>query len=133
MGAEGFSEALGCDGRIFLGAAGGLRDDAVDQLELEEVLGGESEGGGGLLAFAGVPVDDGGAAFRGDDAVNGVLQHQNGVADAEGQGAAAAAFAYTDDDHGDGEAGHLPEIAGDGFGLAALLGVDAGGSTGGIE
>ena len=51
----------------------------------------------------------------------------------ERQRAAAAAFADADDDHGHGEARHLAEVAGDGFGLAALLGVDAGIGAGGVE
>ena len=56
----------------------------------------------------------------------GVLQHVDAIADAHAQRASAAAFADHDDDHRHAQARHFAQVVGDGFGLAALFGVDAG-------
>src|SRR5579863_10070838 len=118
---------------IVLGAAYGFGDNAVDEAEFEEIRGGEAEGGGGAGRLAGVAVDDGGAAFGGDNAVISVLQHIDAIGDAEAERAAAAAFADHSGQDRNAEARHLAQVDGDGFGLAALLGVDAGIRAGGVE
>ena len=132
-GAEGGGEELGGGVPIFLSAAGGFWDDRVDELEIEQIAGGEAEGGGGEFCFAGVPPDDGGAGFGADDAVDGVFQHEDFVRDPEGEGTAGAAFADDDGDDGDAEAGHFPEVNGDRFSLAAFFGIDARIGTGGVK
>jgi hypothetical protein len=132
-GAEGRGKELSGSAPIFLGTSGGFGDDRVDELEIEEIAGGEAEGCGGEFCFAGVPPDDGGAGFWADDAVDGIFQHEDSVGDAECEGTAGAAFADDDGDDGYAEAGHFPEVNGDGFSLAAFFGVDAGIGTGGVE
>ena len=52
------AEELGGPGRIAVGAAVGLGDQLVHDLELEEVAGGELERVGRLLRLGGVPVED---------------------------------------------------------------------------
>ena len=84
-------------------------------------------------ALPGIAVDDRGAAFRGDHAVDRVFEHEDHVADAQGERSAAAALADADHQNGDGQAGHLAQIAGDRLGLAALLGVDAGVGAGSVQ
>ncbi len=55
-----------------------------------------------------------------------MLEHQDAIADAERQCAAAAAFADHRDDDRHLQRGHLPQVHGDGLGLSALFGADAG-------
>src|SRR5688572_20489343 len=68
---ERFLEQGGGLDVIFVGAPGGLRDDEVDDVEGEQVFGGDAQGGGGPRGLRGVLPEDGGAAFRRDDGVDG--------------------------------------------------------------
>ena len=113
--------------------AQGLLDDLVDHAELAEVTGGEAQGLGGVLAAAAVAPEDARAALGRDDGVVAVLQHQHAVAHADAERATAAALADDDADRRDGEAAHLEDVLGDGPGLAALLGADAGVRTRGVD
>ena len=98
-----------------------------------QVLGGQLQRLGGVLGgVAGAPQDRG-AAFGADHRIDGMLQHQHGIARGQGDGPARPALA---DDrrhqrHADVEAGL--DGAGDGFGLAARLGFDAGIGAGGVD
>ncbi len=83
--------------------------------------------------LGGVLPHDGGAAFGRDDGVDGVLEHEDAVGDCERERAAGAAFAGDGGDGGDAEAGHFEEVAGDGFGLAALFGTEAGVGSGAVD
>ena len=55
-----------------------------------------------------------------------MLQHVHPVPDRDGQGPPAAPFARHRDDDRRAQARHLAQVPGDGLGLAALLGVEAG-------
>ncbi|GJE72516.1 hypothetical protein CHKEEEPN_4073 [Methylorubrum podarium] len=116
-----------------MGAAGGFRDDRVDDAEPQQILRGDLHGGRGIVRAALVAPQDRGGALRRDDAVDGVFQHQHRVGGGDRDGAARAALADDDGDvrHAEREAGFRG--AGDGFGLAALLGLDAGEGAGGVD
>ena len=118
---------------VAVGAAHGLVDDLVHQAQGLEAVGRDAHGIGRVLGLlAGLP-EDGGAAFRADHGVDGVLQHQHLVGNGNGQCAARAAFT---DDGGDDvglQLCHFVDVAADGFGLAALLGLDAGESAGRVH
>ena len=94
---------------------------------------GQFQGLGGLRGLLAVAPEDRGAAFRGNDRVDGVGQHQVHVADADAEGAAAAAFAGDHRDDRGFEHRHLRQVAGDRLGLAAGLGLDAGIGAGGVD
>ncbi len=111
---------------IFVGSVAGLGDDVVDAAQLLDVGGGGLEGGGGLGALRCVAPHDGGAGLGRDDGVDGLLEDENAVGDGEGKCASGASFAGDGGDGGNAETGHFAQIAGDGFGLATLLGTDAG-------
>ena len=78
------------------------------------------------FGLGGIAPQDRGAAFRRDHGVDRILEHEDAVADGDRQRAAGAAFAGDGHDDGHGQARHFAQVAGDGLGLAALLGVDAG-------
>ena len=107
-------------------AAGRFWDDMVRDPHLLQILGGHLESLSGLLGLAAVPPGDGGAAFGRDHAVDGILKHQNAVAHGNCQGPPAAAFSSHGHDNGNGDPRHLPQIARNGLGLPAFLGVDSG-------
>ena len=120
-------------GRIAVGAADRLGDDAVDDAERGEVGRGDLHVGGGVLRLGGVAPQDRGRALRRDHAVDRVLQHQHAVGGGDRDRAARAAFAedHRDVRHAEIEAGL--GRARDRLGLAALLGVDAGIGAGGVD
>ena len=62
-----------------------------------------------------------------------MLEHEHLIRHGDGERAAAAAFADDGADDGGAQARHLKDVAPDGFGLAALLGVDAGVGAGGVN
>ena len=66
-----------------------------------------------------------GATLGRNHRVNRILKHVHLIADGDGQRAARAAFAGDGHDDGHGQARHLAQISRDGFGLAALFGVNA--------
>ena len=113
-------------GLVALGAAARLGDDAVDDAEGEQVLGGEAQGLGRLLHLLGVLPQDRGAALGRDHRVDRVLEHGDAVGGGEGDGAARAALADDHRDHGHADLQALLGRAGDRLGLAALLGALAG-------
>ena len=70
----------GTDGfGLSMGAANRLRHDVVNDAELEEVLRRHFQRGGGILDFLRVVPEDRGAAFRRDDRIYGMFQHQDAV------------------------------------------------------
>ncbi len=73
--------------------------------------------------FLVVPVapEDGGAAFRRNDGVPGILQHRHLIADANAKCAAARPFANDDADDRNRQVNHLKQIARDGLTLSALF------------
>ena len=111
---------------VAVSAAQRLGNHAVDDPELEQILGREAERVRGLLGVLVTLPQNTRAALGADHRVVGVLQDGDPVADADPQRAAAAAFA---DDHADdrrGQARHLIHVLGDHPGLPALLGADPG-------
>ena len=112
-------------GRVSMRATDGLSDQLVDQAQAQQAFGGDAHLLGGVLGLvAGLPQDRG-AAFRRDDRVGAVLEHQRAVADADRQRATGSAFTDHSADHRHLQLGHFQQVAGDGFGLAAFLGADA--------
>ena len=114
-------------------AAFGLGDDFIDDAEIAEVLGRDAQRLRGELGLAGIAPQDRGAALRRNHRIDRILEHVHLIAHGDGQRAAGAAFAGDGDDDGHGQARHGAQIDGDGFGLAALLGVEAGIGAGRID
>ncbi len=111
---------------VAVGAAHRLAHDLVHQAQGLEAVGGDAHGVGRVLGLvAGLP-EDGGTALGADDRIDRILQHHDLVRDADGQCAAGAALADHRGDDGHFQLRHLEDVAADGLGLAALLGVDAG-------
>src|SRR5439155_1755181 len=73
-----------------------LRDDLVDDAELQQILGGDLERLGGPLALARVLPQDRGAALGRNDGVHRALEHQHAVGEPHGERASRATFT----DHG---------------------------------
>ena len=111
----------------------GLGDDAVDDAEGEQVLGGQAQSLGGLLHLLGVLPEDRGAALGRDHRVDRMLEHGDAVGGGEGDGAAGAALADDDGDERHADLQALLGRAGDRLGLAALLGALAGVGAGGVD
>ena len=116
-----------------MGAALRLGNDAVDDAQLQQVRRRQLHQLTGFLMSGGVLPQNGGEAFRREDGVHRVLQHQHPVGNAQRQRAAAVALAGDEGDDGDGEAAHLIEIPGDGLALAVGLGLQAGIGAGGVD
>src|SRR5579871_1203064 len=120
--------AYGADRFILVAmrAANRLRNDAIDELQIEQILRGQLEGGSSILRVGGGAPEDGGAALRRNYGIDGVLEHVNAVSGCDRDGAAGAAFADDDGDerHFDAKAG-LDGFS-DGLGLAAFLRLEAG-------
>src|SRR5210317_1179708 len=55
-----------------------------------------THGLGGILGLVGALPENGGAAFRRNDGVDAVLQHQQAISDTDGQGTARTALADND-------------------------------------
>jgi len=123
--AQDAAEELGGPRRIAVGAPLGLGDQLVDDLQLQQVPGGELERIGRLLRLGGVPVEDAGAGLGGDDRIDAVFEHQHAVGDGDGQGAARAPLADDHADHRHAQPAHHLEVHRDGLGLPTLLGADA--------
>ena len=87
-------------------------------------------GGGCLVRRA---PQDRGAALRADDAVDGVLEGDDDVADGDRERAARAALPGDDRHDRRPEAGHEPDRAGDRVGDAAFLGLGAGMGAGDVD
>ena len=107
-------------------AAFGFGDDAVNDAEAFQILGGDFQrfrGGGGKFAVA---PQNGGATLRRNDGVNGVGKHEDHIAHGNPERAATAAFAGDDNDHRHAEYGHFLEGFRDGLGLSARLGLESG-------
>ncbi len=105
---QGLAERLAGRVGIQVGAAQRLRDDLVDDLEPEQVVGRELQRLGGALPLAGVLPQDRGAALGRDHRVDRVLQHEHPVGHAERQRAAGAALA---DHHGHDRASAAIDIS----------------------
>src|SRR5579862_9871081 len=127
------AQRLGGFVRIGVGACSGFGHDAVDNAQFQKIGCGHFERGCGARCEAGITIDDGGAALRRNEAIDRVLHHVNPIAHSESQSAAAAAFANYDDNYGNAQARHFPQVLRYGFGLAALLGILAVIRTGSIE
>ncbi|CUJ22821.1 Uncharacterised protein [Achromobacter sp. 2789STDY5608633] len=121
------------DARVAVRAAHGFVDDAVDQAQVLQARGDDGQRLGGLGRLVGAAPQDRGAAFGRDHRVGGVLQHQHRVAHGDRQRAARTAFTDDGDDHGHLQLGHGVQVVADGFGLAALLGADAGIGARGVD
>ena len=118
---------------VAMGATHRLADDLVDQAQRLQAVRGDAQRLGRVGRPLGRLPQDRRAALGRDHRVDRVLQHQHLVGHADGQRAARAALA---DDGGDDrhlELRHLEDVAADGFGLAALLGADAGIGAGRVD
>ena len=118
---------------VLVRAAGRLRHDRVDDAEVVAEARRRLERGGGLLALVDVAPQDRGAALGRDHRVDGVLQHQHAIGDADRERAAGAALA---DHAGHGrhaQPRHREHGLGDGGRLAGLLGLDAGIRAGRVD
>ena len=102
-------------------AARRLGYDLVDHAEPEEVLGGDLERFRGALPLARVLPENRGAALGGDDGVDGVLEHQHPIGEADRKRAARATFADNRGDDGRLQRGHFDQAAGDRFRLASFF------------
>ena len=91
--ADGFAHIVHHGFVIAVGAAQGLGDDLVDQLEALQSLGRDAEGLCGIGGFFGGFPQNGSAAFGRNHGIGGVLQHVHGIAHGNGQRTAGAAFA----------------------------------------
>lgn len=135
--AEGFGdvlfEAVSGGVGVAVVSAEGFGDDVIDHVELLEMLAGELEAfgqlGGAFVAFE----QDGGAGFRADDAVPGVLEHGDAVGHTDAECATGTAFTDDDGDDLGFQPAHFEEVSGDGFSLAAFFGTDTGGCAGGVD
>src|SRR5450432_4243023 len=110
-------------------AANGLRHDLVDHAELHQLGRGDAQclrrSLLHLVALAVLP-EDGRTALDGDDRVDGVLEHQHAVRNAERERAARPALADHRRDDRYLETAHLEEVASDRLRLSALLRAQAG-------
>src|SRR5579863_2244048 len=77
-----------------MGAAHRLGHDAIDHLEMQEILGGDLQCRRGFLRLVGAAPKDRGAAFRRDHRIDRMLQHVDAGRGRYGDGAARHAFAY---------------------------------------
>ena len=118
---------------VVLCASAWFEEDVIDATEELDVASGVTEGGGGLLFFAGVLPHDGGTALGRDNGVDGVFEHEDAVGYCQRQRSARPAFACDSGDRGYAQTGHFDEVAGDGFALAALFGSNAGVGSGEID
>ena len=118
---------------VIVGATEWLGDDPINDAELGEVLGAKFQCRSGFWSMFAMFPKNGGAAFRTDDRIVGVLHHEHAVSNADAECATAAAFTDDHSDDGRAEQHHLTQIECDGFGNVAFLSADAGESTGGVD
>src|SRR4051812_9670725 len=97
-GTESFPERGNRGLRIEMCAAGRFRNDAIDQLELQQVSGGQAQSCGREWRLSGITPDDRGATLRRDHAIVRVLEHVNPIRHSQRQSTATASFS---DDHRD--------------------------------
>ncbi len=101
-------------------------NDAVDDLEIEQILCGDAHVGSGILGAGRIVPEDRRSTFGRDHRIDRMLKHIDAVCN--GDGDCATRTAFTDDDRDDRNA--QPEAlcrrAGNGFGLTAFLGADTG-------
>ena len=110
---------------IAMRATDGLGQHFVDELELEQAIGGEVHRVRRHFFLVGALPENGRAAFRRNHRVGGELQHQQPVANANGQRATRTTLADHAADDGNAHDGHLEQVARDRFGLVALFGAHA--------
>jgi hypothetical protein len=118
---------------VAVGSARRLGQDLVDHAQAQQVRGGHLERLRRVRRLLRIVPEDRRATLGGDDRIDRVLEHQHPVRHADRQGPAAAAFPDDDGHDRDLERRHHHEVAGDGFGLAALLGAEAGIGAGRID
>ena len=106
--------------------AQGLRDDAIDKAELREPVGRERKRFRSARSLPRVLPENGGAAFGRNHRIGRILKHHHDVGHGNRERAARSAFTDHAGDDGNPKPRHFKEIAADGLGLTALLGIDAG-------
>jgi len=121
---DGLAERGGGSGRIRVRPSRRLGHDLVDHVEARQVRRGQLERVGGVLLPGRVPPENRRAPLRRDHGVDRVLEHERAVPDPQSERSAGAPLPGDRDDDRNVEAGHLPEVHGDGLGLSALLRVD---------
>ena len=108
-----------------MSAAERLGDDPVDDSERLEVRGGDLHRFRGFGSLVGGAPQDRRAAFGRDHRIDRMLEHQHPVGRSDRDRAARSALADDHRDHRHFQRQALLGRAGDGFGLAALLGLHA--------
>ena len=110
---------------IEMRAALGLGNDFVDDSQFLQIARGNFQRFGGDFGFGRIAPKNRSATLRRNHGVDGILQHVHAIADGNRQRAARTAFSRDGHNDGHGQARHLAKIARDGFGLAALFGIDS--------
>ena len=107
-------------------AAQGLADNLVDQPQCLQAIRGNTQRLGSDRGLVRTLPQDGGTAFRRNDRVSCILQHQHGIAHRNRQRTTGTAFADDGTDDGHLKFGHHIQVLADGFGLPALFRPNAG-------
>ncbi len=110
-----------------------FRDDLVDDTEPRQIGRGDAHRLGGFGRAPRVFPEDGRAGFRRSHGVDGVLEHQNAIGDADGQRATRSALADDDGDRRHAKVRHGQQALGDRRRLTALLRADARFGPGGVD
>src|SRR5579875_4216125 len=116
-----------------MGAFGRLRRNLIHNAEAPQVFGGELQDARRFLLMIPIAPENGRTAFRRNDGIDGILHHDDLVADRNGQSAPAAALAVDYYDDGNRQLGNLFEVIGNGLSLAAFFSADAWISARGIH
>ncbi len=114
-------------------AAQRFADDLVDQTQGLQAVCGNAQRLCRIRRLVRTLPQDGGAAFRRNDRVSRILQHQHGIAHGNSQCAAGTAFADDGADDGHFQLGHHIQVLADSLGLTALFRAHAGIGAGRIN
>ena len=106
-----------------LGTPRRLCDYLVDDAEAGQIVSGEPQGAGRRTRARAVAPEDGCAAFRRDHRIDGLVQHQDHVADPDGECAPASALPRNHRHDRSANPGQDEQGAGDGLALSPFFGL----------